>query len=141
MRLDDARRGLDAAAKALAALKREAGGEDAPPESEASASTRAALDAARRGIEERSRELEEARLRIAALEREREELLARAAGARPDPALAERARAPRARRRKCARRPWRRPPRSAGGCRSSRPSSCASPRSGARPRRPSSRAS
>jgi Asp/Glu/hydantoin racemase len=89
MRLDDARRSLDAAALALAAMRRESG---APQEAaEGAAGLRAALDAARRSLEDKARELEAAQARVRELEREREELLARSVGARPDPGLAERA--------------------------------------------------
>ena len=88
MRLEDARKSLDAAAAALAALRRESGG---PGEAVEGAGLRAALDAARRALEDKARELEAARMRVAELERERVELLARSSGARPDEGLAERA--------------------------------------------------
>lgn len=95
MGLDDARRSLDAAAAALAALRRESGG--APAEAAAAAAgggLRAALDAARRSLEDKSRALESAETRVRELEREREELLERGGGGRtdPNPELVERAR-------------------------------------------------
>ncbi len=89
MRLDDARRSLERAAAALAALRRDGGasgpGEGAP-------GLNAALDAARRSLEGKARELESARARVAELERERDAMRERAEGARPDPGLAERVR-------------------------------------------------
>lgn len=93
-RYDDARRGLDAAGEALSRLRRETGAEEGSPEAEASgtASLRAALDAARRSLEAKSRDLEAAQARVRELERERAGLLDRAPG-EPDAGLAERAKA------------------------------------------------
>jgi chromosome segregation ATPase len=88
MRIDDARRSLESAAAALAALRRD-GGDSAPADGAPGLS--AALDAARRSLEEKARELEAARARVAQLERERDELRERSEGARPDAGLAERA--------------------------------------------------
>ncbi|MDD5304322.1 MAG: hypothetical protein PHS14_14585 [Elusimicrobia bacterium] len=92
-RYDEGRRGLEAASQALSRLRRESGAEEGAHEADASAAAglRAALDASRRSLEEKARELESARARVRELEREREELLDRCAGERPDPGLAERA--------------------------------------------------
>ncbi len=92
-RYDDARRGIEAASQALARLRRDSGAEEQAPEGEASsaAGLRAALDAARRALEDKAREFESAQARVRELERERTEMLAQSAGARSDPALAERA--------------------------------------------------
>lgn len=90
MRIDDARRNLDAAANALAALRRESGN-SGEAEGEGAAGLRAALDAARRALEDKAREHEAALARIRQLESERVELLTRATIVRPDPELAERA--------------------------------------------------
>ncbi|MCM2305477.1 MAG: hypothetical protein NDJ72_12285, partial [Elusimicrobia bacterium] len=89
MGLDDARRSLEGAAAALAALRRHGGG--APPAPADSIGLSAALDAARRSLEDKVRELESARARVRELERERADLASRSEGARPDPGLAERA--------------------------------------------------
>lgn len=85
MRLEDARRSLDAAAAALAAIRRESGA--APEASEGTAVLRAALDAARRSLEDKSREAEACKARIKELERERP---AERSEPRAEPGLAER---------------------------------------------------
>jgi signal transduction histidine kinase len=92
-RYDDARRGIEAASQALARLRQESGAPEGSHEGDAAAAAglRAALDATRRALEEKARELESARARVRELERERAELLDRAAGSRPDEGLAERA--------------------------------------------------
>lgn len=87
MRIEDARRSLEGAARALAALRRESGTGE---ETQAAPGLNAALDAAHRSLEDKVRELEAARARIRELEREREESSARSAGARPDAGLVER---------------------------------------------------
>lgn len=94
---DDARRRLEGAARTLGELSR-FGGEAAPdPASEAAVASglRAALAAARGALEEKARELESARLRARALERERDELSKRLAAiplSAPEPGAEERAR-------------------------------------------------
>lgn len=87
MGIEEARRSLQGAALALAAMRRESG---APGPAADPSGLSAALDAARRALEDKARELEAARARVRELERERTELLARSEGARPDPDLAER---------------------------------------------------
>ncbi|MCM2303186.1 MAG: hypothetical protein NDJ72_00670 [Elusimicrobia bacterium] len=91
-RYDAARRGLEAASQALTRLRLESGEEARPSEGDvaAAAGLRAALDAARRALEGKAGALESAEARIRELERERDELLSRAKGSRPDPGLAER---------------------------------------------------
>lgn len=73
---------------ALAALRRETGSAGAEP-SEGAAGLRAALDAARRALEDKTRELETAQARVRELERERDANPPRAE-VRPEPGLAER---------------------------------------------------
>ena len=92
MRLDDARRSLEGASSALSAMRREGGATESGPEGEAAAGLRAALEASRRALEEKARALETAQASVRSLEREREELLRRAADPHADPELAERAR-------------------------------------------------
>lgn len=91
-RYDAARRGLEAASQALSRLRLESGEEERPFEGDAAAAAglRAALDASRRALEAKAGALESAEARIRELELERDELLSRAKGARPDPGLAER---------------------------------------------------
>lgn len=90
-RYDDARRGIEAASQALSRLRLESGAPPEPVSTGDAAVLRAALDAARRSLEEKARELESAKARVRELERERAELLDRAAGSRPAAELAERA--------------------------------------------------
>lgn len=92
-RQDEARRGIEAASRALFRLRRESGADENAPAGDAAAAAglRAALAAARRALEDKARELEAALLRVRELERERVELLALSTGARPDPSLVERA--------------------------------------------------
>jgi len=95
--VDDARRSLDAAARSLAALRRlgaapeEAGARASAESAESAAGLRAALEQSRRALSERARELEEVKARVRELERERTELIARAAPA-SEPGAEERAR-------------------------------------------------
>lgn len=91
-RQDEARHSIEAASRALSGLRRESGSEEEVPHGDAAAAAglRAALDAARRALEQKAGELEAAKLRVRELERERGELIARSESARPDPALAER---------------------------------------------------
>lgn len=96
-RYDDARRGLEAASSALSRLREESGAE-APllptaGEAAAVAGLRAALDATRRALEDKARDLEASRARVKELEAERSALLDRAAGPRPDAERVQRAEA------------------------------------------------
>ncbi len=91
-RFDDARGRFEDAAQALNALRREAGEPETPEgEQAAAAGLRAALEAARRALEDQSRARAAAEARVRELERERDELLRSAATAKPDPAAAEKA--------------------------------------------------